>query len=203
MNTLSEAIFRPLANYNFLLQVEGMYDIPCKGVKGINQELEYEYIQEGGLNDRVHMRNKQQSKPYTFQIERYVGTPYEDIFIPDRVFKLPILLIVSRYQEFFIKPSRTYKFNGCRVTSKDYGEFQSEQSGFLTETVTISYDTIECNVNNMDVEPPQSHFRGDIPAMHGQGAAITAIARSVSSAANEKNNRRWPEISSARKYYGR
>lgn len=38
MHTLSDAIFRPLANYNFLLQVEGMYDVPCKSVKGINQE---------------------------------------------------------------------------------------------------------------------------------------------------------------------
>lgn len=75
MHTLSDAIFRPLANYNFLLQVEGMYDVPCKSVKGINQEQEYEYIQEGGLNDRVHMRKKQQSKPYTFQVERYVECP--------------------------------------------------------------------------------------------------------------------------------
>lgn len=201
MHTLSDAIFRPLANYNFLLQVEGMYDVPCKSVKGINQEQEYEYIQEGGLNDRVHMRKKQQSKPYTFQVERYVGTPYEDIFIPDRVFNMPLLLIVSRYQEFFLKPSRIYKFNGCRVTSKDYGEFQSEQSGFLTESVTISYDTLECNVNNIDVEPPQLFFKGDIPAVHGQGAALMTISKAVSSP-YDRNKRKWPEVSSAKKYYG-
>ncbi len=114
---------------------------------------------------------------------------------------MPLLLIVSRYQEFFLKPSRIYKFNGCRVTSKDYGEFQSEQSGFLTESVTISYDTLECNVNNIDVEPPQLLFKGDIPAVHGQGAALMTISKAVSSP-YDRNKRKWPEVSSAKKYYG-
>ena len=202
MQTLSEAVFRPLASYNFLLRVEGKYDIPCKSIKGINQETEYEYIQEGGLNDRVHMRKKSQSKPYTFQVERYVGTPYEDIFTPDRIFTLPMLLMVSRYQEYFLKPSRIYKFSGCRVISKDYGEFQGEQSGFLVESVTIAYDTLECDVNKVDLEPPQLMFSGKVPPAHGQGAALTAASKAVSKAAGEKNKRKWPEISSAKKYYG-
>lgn len=202
MQTLSEAIFRPLTNYNFLLRVEGAYDIPCKSIKGINQEAEYEYIQEGGLNDRVHIRKKPQSKPYTFQVERYVGTPYEDIFIPDTIFTMPILLMVSRYQEFFLNPSRIYKFYGCRVISKDYGEFQGEQSGFLTENVTIAYDVLEYDINNIDIEPPQPIFQGDMPASHGQGAAIMEIAKAVSSSGKDKNKRKWPEISSAKKYYG-
>lgn len=203
MQTLSEAIFRPLENYNFLLRVEGKYDIPCKSVKGINQEIEYEYIQEGGLNDRVHLRKKPQSKPYTFQVERYVGTPYEDIFKPDRQFSMPILLMVSRYQEFFLKPSRIYKFSGCRVISKEYGEYNSEQSGVLTESVTIAYDTLDCEVNSADVEIPQMVFKGNIPAVHGQGAALQEISKAVSSSIKDKNKRKWPEISSAKKYYGR
>lgn len=202
MNTISDAVFKPLANFNFLLRVEGTYDIPCKSVKGINQEAEYEYIQEGGLNDRVHIRKKQQSKPYTFQVERYVGTPYEDIFIPDRIFDMPILLMVSRYQEYFLKPSRIYKFSGCRVISKDYGQFQSEQSGFLTESVTIAYEKLECEVNKADLEIPQTVFKGNAPSAHGQGAVLKAIAKTVPSSENDKNKRKWPDISSARKYYG-
>lgn len=201
MRTIGEALFKPLGNYNFLLRVEGTYEIPCKSIKGINCEAEYEYIIEGGLNDRVHMKRKSQSKPYTFQIERYVGTPYEDIFTLDRSFSMPIMLMVSRYQEYFIKPSRTYKFNGCRVISKDYGEFNGEQSSFLTESVTIAYDSLECEADSLDVEIPQQMFTRDTIAMHGRGAVVQTAAKAASSSSERNGKRKWPEVSSAKKYW--
>ena len=53
----------PLVNFNFMLRVELLHDLPCKSVKSFSSELEYDYIQEGGLNDYVHMRRK----PMRFQ----------------------------------------------------------------------------------------------------------------------------------------
>ena len=63
----------PLVNFNFMLRVELLYDLPCKSVRAFQRELEYEYIQEGGVNDYVHMRRKSITKPFTLEIERYVG----------------------------------------------------------------------------------------------------------------------------------
>ena len=68
----------PAVNFNFLLRVEGIYDLPCRSVHVFQKENEYELIQEGGLNDYVHMRRKPISKPFTFQVERYVGTDILD-----------------------------------------------------------------------------------------------------------------------------
>lgn len=49
----------PLAGYNFLLRVEAKYDLACKSVQAFRNEYEYEYIQEGGLNEYVHViRNR-------------------------------------------------------------------------------------------------------------------------------------------------
>ena len=53
----------PLVNFNFMLRVELMFDLPCKSVRAFTRELEYDYIQEGGLNDYVHMRRKPITRP--------------------------------------------------------------------------------------------------------------------------------------------
>ena len=36
----------PLVNFNFMLRVELMFDLPCKSVRAFTRELEYDYIQE-------------------------------------------------------------------------------------------------------------------------------------------------------------
>ena len=66
----------PLVNNHFMLRVEGIYDLPCRRITGIQKDNEYEYIQEGGLNDYVHIRRKPVSKPFTFQVERYAGSAF-------------------------------------------------------------------------------------------------------------------------------
>lgn len=191
-------MFSPLINCNFVLRVEGKYELPCKSVKSISQEAEYEYIQEGGVNDRVHIRRKPLSKPYSFQVERYVGTPYEDIFTLDRVFEMPMELVVSRYQDFSQNPSRTYTFEGCRVISKDYGEFEGGQSGFLTERVTIAYDAMKYKANAKDVKEPPRSFKA---APSGQGAQALPSARTGGTPAGAVNDRKWPETSGAADYW--
>ncbi len=130
----------PAINFNFMLRVEGLWDLPCRAVRAFQKENEYEMIQEGGLNDYVHMRRKPVSKPFTFQVERYVGVDVLDPLALGTDLILPVILIVNRYLaygDFF--PTRTYTFTGCTVMAKEYGELNAEKSGLMLETTTIGY----------------------------------------------------------------
>jgi hypothetical protein len=128
----------PLVSYNFMLRVEGIYDLPCKSVKAFTKENEYEYIQEGGQNDYVHMRRKPISKPFTLEVERYVGVDYFDPLPNGAEPILPIILGVSR-DPGTGKWQRTYTFTGCIVVKKTYGELNAEKPGLIVDTTTIAY----------------------------------------------------------------
>lgn len=128
-----------LVNYNYMLRVEGIYDVPCKAVHSFTKENEFEYVQEGGLNDYVHMLRKPVSRPFTFTVERYVGT---DIIPPlplGAELALPIILMISPHPNQFDQAKRTFVFTGCTVISKTFGELNAEKSGLLTETIVIAY----------------------------------------------------------------
>jgi hypothetical protein len=135
---------RPLVNFNFMLRVEALFDLPCKSVKAFTRELEYEQIQEGGLNDYVHLRRKPITRPFTLEIERYAGVDYVDPLPLGADLALPALLFVSRRQNDFLSVRRTYAFTGCTVIKKVYGELAAEQSGLLTDTITIAYREMAC-----------------------------------------------------------
>ncbi len=137
----------PITSFNFVLEVEGVYFLALKSVKVFNKENEYEYIREGGVNDYVHMRRKPISKPFTFQVERYVGTErFLDPLANGTELMLPVMLYVYRHKARSevidaapASPARIYTFTGCVVTAKEYGELNSEKSAILTETTTIAY----------------------------------------------------------------
>lgn len=135
----------PAVNFNFMLRVEGVFDLPCRRVHVFQKENEYELIQEGGLNDYVHMRRKPISKPFTFQVERYVGTDILDPLANGTELVLPVILYVNRYRVYgeFV-PVRMYVFTGCTVMAKEYGELNAESSGLLIETTTIAYRELMC-----------------------------------------------------------
>ena len=136
-------LWKPLPSFNYLLQVEGVYDLACRRVHSFTKENEYEFIQEGGLNDYVHMRRKQISKPFTFKVERYVGTDFTtDPIELGTDLILPVSLMVFDnpvYSARTVLPIRTYIFTGCTVMAKEFGELNGEQSGLLTETTTFGY----------------------------------------------------------------
>lgn len=131
----------PLVNFNFMLRVEALYDLPCKSIRAFSKELEYDFIQEGGLNDYVHMRRKPITKPFTLEVERYVGVDYFDPMPLGADLLLPVVLLVSRYRGQFIPfvVARTYVFTGCTVMKKTYGDLVGDQSGLLVETTTLAY----------------------------------------------------------------
>lgn len=139
----------PLVNFNFMLRVELAFDLPCKSVRAFQRELEYDFIQEGGLNDYVHMRRKPISKPFTLEVERYVGVDYIDPLPLGADLVLPVMLFVSRSPkrpEQFIPGvvARTYVFTGCTVMKKTYGDLVADQSGLLVETTTLGYREMLC-----------------------------------------------------------
>ena len=138
-NFVSNIGLNPLVNFNFMLRVEGIMDVPCKSVSAFTKENEFEYIKEGGLNDYVHLKRKQIQKPFTFTVERYVGTDILDPLPLGAELILPVLLFVSRFGNRFDVVERTYTFTGCTVISKEYGRLDAEKSGLLTENVTIAY----------------------------------------------------------------
>lgn len=152
----------PAVNFNFMLRVEGVMDVPCKSVHSFTKQNEYEYIQEGGLNDYVHMKRKPISQPFTFQVERYVGVDYIDPLPNGAELVLPLLLFVSRTAGSFGNDTvRCYTFTGCTVMGKQFGELQSEQSGLLTETMTIAYRELlvvdvplDDNTDSSDIKIP-------------------------------------------------
>ena len=136
----------PLVNFNFMLRIELATDVPCKSVRAFQRELEFDQIQEGGLNDYVHMLRKPISRPFTLEIERYAGTDYFDPLPLGADFVLPLLLFVSRSPAQFIPgvTARTYVFHGCTVIKKSYGDLVADQSGLLVETITIAYREMLC-----------------------------------------------------------
>lgn len=190
----------PLTNCNFLLRVEGMYDIPCKSVAGIHRENEYEYIQEGGVNDYVHIRRKPSTKPGELKAEWYAGMyDLEDILFVGKCFQKQIQVFVSRYPGIFDKPDRTYNFTGCVITGKEYGELSAEEGRALTETITIAYQEMNC----VDNENPQKKevwkFKGKDPKGNGKRQARKVEDYGIKE--NPVSNaRQWPKTKSAKTY---
>lgn len=130
--------------YSFLLRVEMVIDVPCRAVKNLRRENEFDYIQEGGLNDFVHLKRKPVSKPFSFQVERYAGIDYVDPLTLGTELFLPVLLFVFDMPSKTLKLHRTYTFTGCTVIAKDYGELNAEKSELLVETTTIAFQEMLC-----------------------------------------------------------
>lgn len=178
----------PLVNNHFMLRVELLFDLPCKSVRTFTREMEYELIQEGGLNDYVHRRRKPNTNRFYFEIDRYVGLDYIDPLPLGAELVLPVLLFVSRYQGQFIPGvvARTFVFTGCTVTRKDYGELDAKESGLMVETTRIDYNEMLCidipwssadvfNIGSGPANPPtnakSSSNEGETGAGNGTGAA--------------------------------
>lgn len=135
-----------ITGYSFTLLVEGVTNVPLRAVKAFKREAEYDFIQEGGVNDYVHIRRKGVTKPFTFQVERYADTSLvlETLAVGYEC-TLPMVLMVYDGRDITSNiPIRTYIFTGAVVMAKEYGELNSERSGLVTETVTIGYRELMC-----------------------------------------------------------
>lgn len=128
-----------LPNFRFYLLVNGIFEVPLKSVRAFTRENEYDYIQEGGQNDFVHLKRKPISKPYTLQVERYVPTDLSDPLSNGTELTLPLVLYVGKNNGGEMFFGRYYIFTGAVIMSKEYGQLDAEHSGLLTETSTIGY----------------------------------------------------------------
>ncbi len=151
-----------LTNFRFMLRVDGAFDVPLKSVRAFSRENEYDYIQEGGMNDYVYMRRKPISKPFTLQVERYVATDFNDPLSNGTELLLPLMLFVGKNTGGSIDFGRYYFFTGAVVMSKEYGGLDAERGGLLTETVTIGYNQMFCVTNPEDAtSKPEWKFADD------------------------------------------
>lgn len=142
-----------ISNFNFMLRVDGAFDVPLKSVRAFTRENEYEFIQEGGLNDYVHIKRKGITKPYTLVCERYIPTQINDPLSNGTELTLPLMLFVGKNVGGKFDASnagRYYVFTGAVIMSKEYGGLDAEHSGLLTETVTIGYKRMFCITNPRD-----------------------------------------------------
>lgn len=187
----------PLINYNFLLRVEGVFDLPCKSIAGFQKKEEYEYIQEGGVNDYVHIRRKPASEPNTFQVECYVGAGHEDSLGLGTVFSMPMQILIARYPGEFEAPKRIFEFKGCVVIEKQYGELNAENGAVLTEITTIAYQTMTCKDAKTESKKPVWKFDKTNAEGNRRQSARTLESFGIQKQKN-KNVRLWPKVSSAK-----
>lgn len=141
-----------ITSYSFSLLLEGVSIVPVQAVRAFRKEAEYDTVQEGGLNDYVHLIRKGATKPNTFQVERYADTSLvlETLAVGYEA-TLPLILMVYDGRKITSNiPLRTYAFTGAVVLSKDYGELNSERSALLKETVTIAYRELICINSDAD-----------------------------------------------------
>ena len=127
---------------NFLLYLD-QKQIPCKSIRAFATEREEEYIQEGGVNDYVHIRPKPVTKPFTLEIERYVTADFTDDLPVGEALKAPLVLEVGKNETMRQEPSVRFTFKGCAVTGKSYGDINAEKGGILVETTTVTYQEME------------------------------------------------------------
>ena len=149
-----------IPNFRFLLRVDFAFDVPLKSVRAFTRENEYDYIQEGGMNDYVHIKRKPISKPYTLQVERYIPTEINDPLSNGTELALPLMLFIGRNTggSISLDAARYYAFTGAVVMSKEYGALDAERGGLLTETITIGYNQMFCITNPVDVGSDEWKF---------------------------------------------
>ena len=187
----------PLINYNFLLRVEGMFDLPCKSISGFQKKQEYEYIQEGGVNDYVHIRKKPASEPNTFQVECYVGTEPDNVLNLGTEFSMPVQILIARYPGEFENPKRIFEFKGCIVTEKQYGELNAEKGEILTEVTTITYQTMTCKDAKTESQKPVWKFDKTNADGNHEQTARNLESFGIQKQKN-KNARLLPKVNSAK-----
>ena len=182
----------PVVGYNFDLEVEAAFFMPLRSVKVFSKENEFEYYQEGGLNDYVHMLRKPISKPFTFQVERYVGVSGSKVSTIGGIdpialgteLVLPVILYVSRAlssginKDFSLSNvARAYVFTGCVVTAKEYGELDAEKSSLHTETTTIAYKELFVINNPVSDRERLGWDMGDAPGSTTNSRTVKTAAK--------------------------
>jgi hypothetical protein len=201
MSTIkSELAKNPIVNNIFLLRVDAIYDLACTKVSGISQEKEYENIQEGGVNDYVRLREKPVSRPKVLEIERYIGEKYLDPLPVGKKLSLPLVLYVSRYINDFDNAKLTFKFVGCTVLEKKYGDLDAERSGLMTEKTRIAYQYV--SVDTADNEEIEASWKFDSTGKDYKGSGKRHAQydkNELRKIEMQELSRKWPEQRSARK----
>ena len=195
----------PTVSFNFMLRVDGIYDVPCRKIHVIRKDNEYDSIQEGGVNDFVHLIRKPISQPFKLEIERYVGAEFYDPLSLGTKLLLPLFLNVGRYMNpSFFMPDRQYIFTGCEVMGKQYGELDAEKPGLVTETTTIGFSRFFVIDNpfkeELGMQKPVWHFDGN--SKEGNGESNRNNSRKINELTAKQMAKRTQRWSMAQNFGG-
>lgn len=113
-------------------------------VSGVECSVEFETLQEGGLNDQVHVLTKPGSQQGTLQLERGVVADgsYKDLLAaltPGRRISVPVSIILCHQTEDGLKQVRCFSFNDGLVTRRTMGEFDAMSGQIILEKLEISH----------------------------------------------------------------
>lgn len=139
MEQLSLPIMDPIPGYRFIVFL-GNIIMGFQKVSGISREVETETYHEGGLNTSVHIFPKYCSSERILHMEKGVCRGLEHPFCLTGVrLEGPLNLIVMDNQGI---PLKSYLFAGLILKSWEVGELSAEQNSILTNSFTVSYETV-------------------------------------------------------------
>lgn len=135
-----------MGNYRFVVEIDNT-PIGFARVGGIQMEMEYEVISEGGVNAYVHTVVKPATQARTMTFEKGISLAGADSIgnlglYPGRVIKEPIGIEVMANsvrsgQANSKKFSKYYRVPGCMVTKWELGGLDAMQNEILIEKFEI------------------------------------------------------------------
>lgn len=190
-----EQLFKsePLINYHFLLRVDALIDVACKSVQAFGNEAEFEYLQEGGVNDYVHMLKKPITSPKVLQIECYATSTVLNAFPLGTKMLTPMILYISKQAENIdINFAKQFIFTGCVVKKITNGELDAERSGLITNTIEIAFETVTAIPNPLVAQGKQWGFSGtDMEGNRAKSATYNQTEVRKNKMNDRKEYRKW------------
>lgn len=136
----------PLPGYKFQVFIQNV-PMGFSRVTNIEQSVETEPLQEGGVNDRVYSLCRPQSTERTMMFERGTAgrglapTIFARRFAVGQRLPEDILILVMNRSGL---PARAYFVHGAVVRRCTWSDLDAMSGALLIERFEIAYETLEC-----------------------------------------------------------
>ena len=136
----------PLSAYRFLVRI-GKEEYGFSRISGLRRARENFTIQEGGLNDRVHVLPGPAKSGGTVRLERgvYAGEFLPFYMVGERV---PDSMTVELYDSAGdTGKKKIYRLIGLVVRSWEAGDLDASQNQILIDRIELDYEFLRIEVN--------------------------------------------------------
>lgn len=141
-----------MANNQFLVEIEN-YWISFSKVSNIQRAVEYDTIQEGGVNGFVHTLVKPSAQAQTIQFEKGISVMGDDSLkklklTPGLRLLHPIGVYIYADDPTFNNKAgreleRSYRISGCMVSKWELGGLDAMSSEVLVDKFEVVYSEVE------------------------------------------------------------